>query len=115
MLSSKEAKRIMPKAERKSRKWCNRHRFYELLASQAEQYIRKYDGRDAESIELNIFLRHSYGVFKEQYTGICRVSSVNGVWAGGQYAGNSHSARGSSRSGGYRLGYVNDTLGFRTV
>lgn len=65
MLSSKEAKRIMPKAERKSRKWCNRHRFYELLASQAEQYIRKYDGRDAESIELNIFLRHSYGVFKE--------------------------------------------------
>ena len=65
MLSSKEAKRIMPKAERKSRKWCNRHRFYELLASQAEQYIRKYDGRDAESIELNVFLRHSYGVFKE--------------------------------------------------
>lgn len=65
MLSSKEAKRIMPKAERKSRKWCNRHRFYELLASQAEQYIRKYDGRDAESIELNIFLRHTYGVFKE--------------------------------------------------
>lgn len=65
MLSSKEAKSIMPKAERKSRKWCNRHRFYELLASQAEQYIRKYDGRDAESIELNVFLRHSYGVFKE--------------------------------------------------
>ena len=24
---------------------------------------------------------------------------MNGVWAGGQYAGNSHSARGSSRSG----------------
>jgi len=65
MLSSKEAKRIMPKAERKSRKWGNKHRFYELLASQAEQYIRKYDGRDAESIELNVFLRHSYGVFKE--------------------------------------------------
>ena len=65
MLSSKEAKRIMPKAERKMRKWVSKHRFYELLASQAEQYMRKFGGRDADSIELNIFLRHTYGVIKE--------------------------------------------------
>lgn len=39
--------------------------------------------------------------------------AVNGVWRGGQYAGNSYSARGSCRSGGYVRSMRYASLGFR--
>lgn len=40
---------------------------------------------------------------------------MNGVWVGGQYAGNSSSARGSSRAGGYVRSMSYASLGFRFV
>lgn len=46
------------------RKWASRELHYNTLASQADRYIRECTGRDADSIEKNIFYRNCYCFFK---------------------------------------------------